>query len=315
MHAPLPSGPFGCELASPGFLQMDALRRGLYQLPEGNVQISFSGGRTSAYMLHSILEANGGIPEDRVKVMFQNTGREMEQTLDFVRECGQRWGVLIVWTEYRAQKPFFEEVGFQGASRNGEPFDALIDKKQYLPNQQSRFCTQELRIRTAKRYLRSIGWDRWTAAVGIRADEQQRLFDKDGNPKVVKDRWVNWHPLAAAGVTRQIVGDFWKSQPFDLQLPNVRGNCWLGNCDGCFLKSERSQAVLARDFPDRHAWWEAAEARIGKLETQKGRPADNSTFSKRFSKAELRRFMERQGDWILDDEDALCQRDEGECTA
>src|SRR3546814_11360087 len=75
----------------------------------------------------------------------------------FVQECSQRWGVLVTWTEFRAAAPFFEEVGYQGASRNGEPFDALIDKKQYLPNQQSRFCTQELKIRTAKRYLRSIG--------------------------------------------------------------------------------------------------------------------------------------------------------------
>jgi len=34
-----------------------------YILPPGNVQIAFSGGRTSAYMLHHILEANGGLPE------------------------------------------------------------------------------------------------------------------------------------------------------------------------------------------------------------------------------------------------------------
>src|SRR3546814_4001596 len=101
-----------------------------YRLPEGNVQVSFSGGRTSAYMLHRILEANGDLPEERVKVMFQNTGREMEETLDFVQECSQRWGVLVTWTEFRAAAPFFEEVGYQGASRNGEPFDALIDKKQ-----------------------------------------------------------------------------------------------------------------------------------------------------------------------------------------
>lgn len=281
-----------------------------YTLPEGNVQISFSGGRTSAYMLHQILEANGGIPEDRCVVMFQNTGREMEQTLDFVHEVGQRWGVMITWTEYRAKAPFFEVVGYQGASRNGEPFDALIDKKQYLPNQQSRFCTQELKIRTAKRYLRSIGWDRWTAAVGIRADEPHRL----GKP-APKERWTNWHPLAAAGVSKHMVVDFWKAQPFDLNLPNVRGNCWLGNCDGCFLKSERSQAVLARDFPERHAWWEAAEARIADVEEQKGRPRDNSQFSIRFSKRELREFMERQGDWALETEGALCQADDGECIA
>ena len=45
-------------------------------LPDGNVQIAFSGGRTSGYMLHQILEANGGLT-DRVEVTFQNTGRGM----------------------------------------------------------------------------------------------------------------------------------------------------------------------------------------------------------------------------------------------
>lgn len=54
-----------------------------YRLPDGNVQIAFSGGRTSAYMLHKLLDANGGLP-DRAVVTFQNTGREMPETLDFV---------------------------------------------------------------------------------------------------------------------------------------------------------------------------------------------------------------------------------------
>lgn len=34
-----------------------------YLLPAGNVQIAFSGGRTSDYMLHQILAANGDLPE------------------------------------------------------------------------------------------------------------------------------------------------------------------------------------------------------------------------------------------------------------
>ena len=49
------------------------------KLPDGNVLISFSGGRTSGYMLHRILKANGDLP-DRVKVLFANTGREMPDT-------------------------------------------------------------------------------------------------------------------------------------------------------------------------------------------------------------------------------------------
>lgn len=72
-----------------------------YLLPPGNVQIAFSGGRTSGYMLHQILEANGGLRED-VLVTFQNTGREAPQTLDYVQELGERWNVKIFWLEYRA---------------------------------------------------------------------------------------------------------------------------------------------------------------------------------------------------------------------
>ena len=74
-----------------------------YTLPDGDVQISFSGGRTSAYMLYHILEANGSLP-DRVKISFANTGREMPETLDFVQECAQRWNIPIIWVEYQRDK-------------------------------------------------------------------------------------------------------------------------------------------------------------------------------------------------------------------
>lgn len=274
-----------------------------YRLPDGNVQVAFSGERTSAYMLHRILEANGDLP-DRVEVTFQNTGREMPQTLDFVAEVGRRWGVMITWLEYRPAAPFFEIVGYQGASRNGEPFEALIERRKYLPNQQTRFCTTELKIRTAKRYLRSLGWDRWTNATGIRADERHRL-DKPAP----RDRWTVWNPLAEAGVTRHHVATFWRRQPFDLALPNVKGNCWLGNCDGCFLKSEANIAAFTREYPERALWWERMEARARDLTSGSG-----GAFSKRYTRTQMREMMERQGDFLLSTEGALCQASDGECT-
>lgn len=278
-----------------------------YLLPEGNVQISFSGGRTSGFMLHQIAEANGGLP-DRCEVIFTNTGREMPQTLDFVAEVGRRWGIGITWLEYRRGLPGYEVVGWQGAARDGEPFDALIDQKQYLPNQQSRFCTSELKVRPAKRYLIAKGWGNWMAAIGIRADEQARV-----KREPLKERWQRWYPLDDAGITKRDVAAFWAGQPFDLELPNVRGRTQLGNCDGCFLKSEAARAALARDYPRRAAWWQRAEARIGALETTKGRPKDNAQFSRRGCWSEVIGFIKVQGDWVFDDEAYLCQVDDGEC--
>ena len=274
-----------------------------YLLPAGNVQIAFSGGRTSAYMLNAILEANGGL-RDGVEVTFQNTGREMPETLDFVAECSSRWQVPVTWLEYRAEAPFFEIVGRQGAAVNGEPFEALIRRRKYLPNQQARFCSMELKVRTAKRYLRSLGWERWTNGVGLRADEPHRL-----NKPPPRDRWTVWTPLADAGVSKHDVAAFWSRQSFDLRLPNVRGNCWLGNCDGCFLKSEANIAALAREYPERHAWWEAMEELASGLTD-----GTADTWSQRYTRREMREKIERQGDWIFDVEGALCQADDGECT-
>jgi 3'-phosphoadenosine 5'-phosphosulfate sulfotransferase (PAPS reductase)/FAD synthetase len=273
-----------------------------YMLPEGNVQIAFSGGRTSAYMLHQILQANGDLPP-RVKVTFQNTGREHPATLDFVAEVASRWSVRVVWLEYRPDKPLFEVVSHNNASRNGEPFEALIRKKGgYLPNQQQRYCTETLKVLTSKRYLRSLGWDRWTNAKGIRADEANRLNKPD------TDRWVSWTPLADAGVSRRDVVGFWRGQPFDLRLPVVNGKTVGGNCVDCFLKSEAEIAAWMRDNPQ-DDWSERMEA----LGTKLTGSSSVAFFNKRYSRASLRDFINRQGDWLFSIEGALCQADGGEC--
>lgn len=316
-----------------------------YVLPEGNVQIAFSGGRSSAYMLWQVLQANPDIRDrDDVVIVFCNTGREDEATLRFVHEVSCRWQVEIVWVEYLPQAPFFQVVGFQGAARNGEPFEALIKKKKYLPNQQARFCTIELKVRTAKRYLVSLGWDKWFNCVGLRADEPSRL-----NKPKPKDRWTVWHPMGDAGVSKHDVALFWRSQPFDLKLASVNGKTPGGNCVDCFLKSEAYIAGYHRDHPE-DDWSERMEAWMGaywykltpwsrlrrivsaepelatKMREAYGRPVPPSVinsmisrprsagqFSKRYSRKEMRDTMDRIGDLLLSTEGALCQADGGEC--
>ena len=275
-----------------------------FQLPAGNVQIAFSGGRTSAYMLKQIIDANPDWPSDRVQVTFQNTGREMPQTLDFVRDVEIHFGVPVTWLEYVGEGSSFKIVDWHTASREGEPFEQLIRKRKYLPNQNMRFCTEELKIRTAKRYLRSLGWDYWTNCVGIRADEPHRL-----NKAPPKDRWTVWRPLVDAGVGKQDVSAFWKAQDFDLQLENINGTTPFGNCDGCFLKGEKKIAELIRRHPERAKWWEQMEDLASSLAAKQA-----ATWKKNTQRREMRYFINAQGDWIFDAPDALCQQDEGECT-
>jgi len=270
-----------------------------FTLPEGPVQISFSGGRTSAYMLHQILAFNGALP-DRAKVVFSNTGREMPETLDFVQECGDRWNVPIVWVEDAKRvrgRALFDVVSHNSASRKGQPFSRLIERKKACPDQSKRFCTEHLKILPARRFLISLGWENWTNAVGIRADEAHR---KKPSPD---KRVTRWYPLENVG--KHDVDRFWRSQPFDLRVKEG-----LGNCDGCFLKSEATLAALARDHPERHAWWAAQEARASGLTASPG----GARFREAYTRAELGEMVLRQGDWIFDTEGALCQADHGECT-
>ena len=274
-------------------------------MPEGNVHICFSGGRTSAYMLRLILDAldGGGWPE-AWRVVFANTGREFPQTLDFVREVGERWNIPITWVEFeRGERPdgrnayLFKVVSHNSASRDGKPFEELIRCKRHLPNIMMRFCTGELKIRPAAKVCREVfGWETWSNVLGIRADESKRI--KPSRDK----RWINVHPLVDMGVTVEDVATFWRQQEFDLRLPNLNGKCWLGNCDGCFLKSEQDNANLWRYFPERAKWWERMEQETG------------STFSSRFSRTELRETVETAPVLALDSEGFFCQASDGECT-
>lgn len=215
----------------------------------GPALISFSGGRTSAYMLHQIIQAHGGtLPED-VHVTFANTGKEREETLRFVHECGSRWNMPIRWLE-RAEDGGMAEVGYNSASRAGEPFAALVAKKGYLPNAVARFCTVELKIRVMRDFARSLGWEHWHNVIGLRYDEGNRVLKSLARSDSGKEPWRNLMPLSTARVTVRDVLGFWGAQPFDLGLKHYEGNC-----DLCFLKGRGKLKAIMREQPGGADWW------------------------------------------------------------
>ena len=256
--------------------------------------ISFSGGRTSAYLLWRVLQSNHGLPDEAI-VCFANTGKEEEATLEFVRDCSVNWNVPIHWVEYRANDPGFEEVSFETASRNGEPFEQLILKKKYLPNPVTRFCTIEMKIRAIHKLLKSKGWKHnenmdW---VGIRADEPRRVA------KIARERL----PLVTAGITAKDVGKFWSEQPFDLGLPNVNGKTLHGNCDLCFLKGAGQTLSLIAEKPERAIWWARMETLVQTSDKSFG---DGARFRKdRPSYKEMMNYAQKQTDFFGMDEEAI----------
>lgn len=202
--------------------------------------INFSGGRTSAYMTKRLIDE--GL--ENYIVTFQNTGKEMPATLDFINECDRRWNLNIVWLEYK-QPASFQVVTFETASRNGEPFEALLKQRpSALPNNQFRYCTAELKINTLKRYLKSLGIKEYTSYNGIRYDEPRRWNKIKNLDYDIELPLVKWK------INKLDVLDFWKNQDFDLQV-----NEPYGNCDCCFLKGKGKLSIIAKEKPELLDWW------------------------------------------------------------
>lgn len=206
--------------------------------------ISFSGGRSSAMMTKIMLD--NGLIDDNTIIAFANTGKEREETLQFVQDCATHWNLEIVWVEYIPEKPLFKIVDFETAAREGEPFTFLIEKRgRYLPNAIQRICTGDLKIKTLYRLMRSLGAKSgYIEYMGIRADEPMRYHK-------IKDR-ANM-PLYEMGITKRHVKEFWDKQPFDLNIPDG----W-GNCDLCFQKGRSYTGKLVkliREEPSRADWW------------------------------------------------------------
>ena len=235
--------------------------------------INFSGGRTSAYMAKRLIDEGG-----EYLITFQNTGKEMPQTLDFIHECDQRWNLGIVWLEYRFGNNF-EIVNYETASRDGRPFDEVIaHKKYFLPNQRMRYCTTFMKIDTLKRYLKSIGVDQYTSFNGIRYDEPRRWAKIQNTEMDIELPLVKWK------VTKQDVLEWWDKQEFNLKV-----NEPYGNCDCCFLKGKGKLGIIAKEKPELLEWWIKHENK------------SNSTFKKEISYYQIKDKAESQlGLWDND---------------
>jgi hypothetical protein len=215
------------------------------------ILISFSGGRTSAFMAKFILEHEKYRKCEKLFV-FANTGKEREETLDFVNKCDKEFNLNLTWVEAdipptKGEGTNYRIVDFKTASRNGEPFE-MLNKKFGLPSKYYRHCTRDLKEVPIHKYAKSIFGKDYLTAIGIRADEQHRI---GSDPKKV-------YPLAEMGIDEKIVRNFWDRQPFDLELKDYEGNC-----DLCFLKSTRKRLTLITETPTIADWWNDQELKYG----------------------------------------------------
>ena len=277
----------------------------------GPAIISFSGGRTSAYMLYHIIQAHHGkLPKD-LYVIFANTGKECPETLDFVRDCQEKWDVSIVWLEFDwlgGNEQITKIVTYDTASRNGEPFTKMIqyfktrtelntpgkyDKDSaLLPNPVARFCTDKLKIVRINSYMKQQGIKIYDTVLGLRYDEPRRVAKQKSKNTQKK---FNLTPLYEAKATKQDVNDFWRKQNFDLNLPIIDNETPHGNCDLCFLKSRKKINQIIKEDKSKAEWWAETEENF-----------NNRFRTDRPSYRELITLVDVQQEFEFDDDNMDC---------
>lgn len=271
-----------------------------------NILVTFSGGRTSAFMAKFIKER---YCNDNLLFVFANTGKEAEATLIFADKCDKEFGLNLVWLEAKIQPEKgngteYNLVDFETANRNGLPFRNAI-KKYGLPSKVYRHCTRELKEVPIHKFAREYFGSEYLTALGIRKDEEHRLSPK---PNVI-------YPLAEINIDERFIREWWKKQPFDLELKDYQGNC-----DLCFQKSVRKRLTIIKENPHTAEWWIDMENQFAKDFQDKMDMRNNLSvsdlvemakqpFSKAIDKQEMRDMQPSLFELNLDyEESCFCSR-------
>lgn len=238
------------------------------------IQVSISGGRTSAYMAHLLLEKREAVAdwlgEEEIEYLFifANTGMEHPDTLRFMRDFSRETGVPVVWVEGvvfhgRRKSTGHRLVTFESAFRPEQwedlehPFHNHI-RKYGIPNVKWKGCTREMKLRAIDSYMRSIGRPvgSYYTAIGIRADERRRVSSsKEAEARKIIYPLIDFEPS-----DKEDVLDYWSSFSWDLQIPE-----WLGNCIACYKKSDKKLLLASREVPLAFRFTKAMEARYPRV--------------------------------------------------
>lgn len=203
--------------------------------------VSFSGGRTSAYLCYLMKEMYG----DEVDFVYMDTGAEHPKTYEFIRKVNDEFGLNLVCLRTDFSSPLgagngFTVFGIDSISPDLKPFSEML-AKYGTPYIGGMFCTDRMKLVPYTKYCNEkYGKGNYETWLGIRADEPKRLSPKKGI------RYL-------AGISdfeKQDVLDFWKEMPFDLEIDE-----WNGNCVFCPKKSDLKIAAAQRENPGLYIEW------------------------------------------------------------
>lgn len=207
--------------------------------------VSFSGGRTSAYLCKVMIDNFG---RDNVDFIYMDTGAEHPKTYDFIRKVNSHFNLNLTCLRGDFNQPLgkghkYKVVSTDEIGPDLDPYRQMV-MKYGTPTVASGWCTSRMKEETHDKYCNEkYGKENYETWLGIRIDEPKRLGGI-GNNKNIR------YMAEITDAEKEDVLSFWSKMPFDLDIPE-----WLGNCVFCFKKSNLKLAAAQRDEPGLYIEW------------------------------------------------------------
>lgn len=178
--------------------------------------IAFSGGvesTTMVAMFHKIATP-----------VFTDTGWEHDELYQQIEKVEKHFGIEVV----RVKR------------KDGVTLPQYIEEKKFYPSFRARFCTRMFKIEPMDDFLaEKVPCE---IMIGLNAEEADRRTGNYG----LQDGVTYSYPLVDLGVTRQSCMLLLKELGILPQFPRYMQR---GGCVGCFYKSKREYAAMAKQSP------------------------------------------------------------------
>jgi hypothetical protein len=207
--------------------------------------VSFSGGRTSAYLCTLMKEKYG----DDVDFVFMDTGAEHPNTYDFIRKVDKAFKLDLICLKARFTTPLgtgnpYEIVDIDDIGYNLDGWKEMLEKYSTPYNPSGAFCTMMLKNQPFYKFCdNTYGKKEYITWLGIRADEPGRLKERER-----VEYLANISDFEKSDILK-----WWEGQPFNLDLDSAI----LGNCVFCIKRRPNKTAMaiklepkMAQDFID-----------------------------------------------------------------
>lgn len=203
--------------------------------------VSFSGGRTSAYMVSLMEKMRRNGEMDDVRYVFMDTGAEHPKTYEFIKNCVDHFKIDLrcIRTDISMDfgtGPKYTEITLDECGPDLQPWIDMT-RKYGTPYTHGAFCTDRMKTAPYKKFCDDqFGKKSYVTWLGIRSDETRRINLARGGYRYLAE---------VSPMTKIDINGWWSEMPFDLDLPD-----YLGNCVFCLKKGDNKIALAMRKEPE-----------------------------------------------------------------